>query len=265
MSSSHDSPQVPRDPAQAHVAEIARYKAALADAEREVAVRRAVSEALTAWSSLQQGSARLLRDLAEALGLTAGALWLPRGEVLRARVIWSAPSIDGAALERSLRQLQLPRGVSLAGRAWERRRPIGGPISAARDCFPGCQVDLGGLCATVALPGLAGEDVLGVIELYSQTQTELSERLMGMLGEVGHELGALFARRRGELGASPLTERELAVLTLAANGLAGRRIAERLKISPSTVKTHLEHTYAKLGVSDRSSAVACALRAGLIE
>ena len=95
--------------------------------------------------------------------------------------------------------------------------------------------------------------------------TELSERLMGVLAAVGHELGALFARRRGELGASPLTERELAVLTLAANGLAGRRIADRLKISPSTVKTHLEHTYAKLGVSDRSSAVACALRAGLIE
>jgi DNA-binding NarL/FixJ family response regulator len=49
-----------------------------------------------------------------------------------------------------------------------------------------------------------------------------------------------------------------------AQGLNGRNIAERLAISRATVKTHREHISAKLGVSDRTSAVAYALRGGLI-
>ena len=46
--------------------------------------------------------------------------------------------------------------------------------------------------------------------------------------------------------------------------MSGRRIAEQLTLSPSTVKTHFENVYAKWGVSDRASAVAKALREGLI-
>jgi ATP/maltotriose-dependent transcriptional regulator MalT len=61
-----------------------------------------------------------------------------------------------------------------------------------------------------------------------------------------------------------LTRRELEILQLAADGLSGPRIAERLFVSPATVKTHFENIYAKLDVSDRASAVAHTLRAGLI-
>jgi DNA-binding NarL/FixJ family response regulator len=77
-------------------------------------------------------------------------------------------------------------------------------------------------------------------------------------------LGAAFARRRGELKLSPLTARELEILMLAADGLTGRRIAELLEISPATVKTHFEHIFRKLDVGDRTSAVARAIRGGLI-
>jgi PAS domain S-box-containing protein len=62
-----------------------------------------------------------------------------------------------------------------------------------------------------------------------------------------------------------LTTRELEVLQLAAYGLSGREIAQHLAISPSTVKTHFNHIYEKLGVSDRAAAVATALRVGIIE
>lgn len=62
-----------------------------------------------------------------------------------------------------------------------------------------------------------------------------------------------------------LTERELEVLQLAAGGSSGPQIAERLAISPTTVKTHFENIYAKLGASDRAAAVATALRVGLID
>jgi DNA-binding NarL/FixJ family response regulator len=50
---------------------------------------------------------------------------------------------------------------------------------------------------------------------------------------------------------SSLTERELQVVALIAEGLKNRQIAERLFISPTTVTHHLSSIYSKLGVSDR--------------
>ena len=61
-----------------------------------------------------------------------------------------------------------------------------------------------------------------------------------------------------------LTERELKVLALVAAGTTNREAAKRLFISEATVKTHLLHTYAKLGVRDRAAAVAEAYKRGLL-
>jgi two-component system nitrate/nitrite response regulator NarL len=70
--------------------------------------------------------------------------------------------------------------------------------------------------------------------------------------------------RSGELRPHELTAREREILQLAAQGLPAKAIAHALTLSPSTVKTHFENIYAKWGVSDRASAVAKALREGLI-
>jgi len=65
-------------------------------------------------------------------------------------------------------------------------------------------------------------------------------------------------------GGSPLTARETEVLQMASHGGSSAAIATRLLVSTSTVKTHFEHIYAKLGVSERAGAVAEGLRRGLI-
>lgn len=62
-----------------------------------------------------------------------------------------------------------------------------------------------------------------------------------------------------------LTPREQEILQLAASGFSGPSIAERLFVSPATVKTHFANIYEKLGVRDRAGAVAKAMRLGLIE
>jgi DNA-binding NarL/FixJ family response regulator len=62
-----------------------------------------------------------------------------------------------------------------------------------------------------------------------------------------------------------LTDRELEVLTLAAEGLTNYDIAQRLYISVRTVEAHLTHIYNKLGVSSRTEAAVHALRRGLIQ
>jgi DNA-binding CsgD family transcriptional regulator len=245
--------------------EAERPDAALDDSERELAVALAVLQTLTAWECFAQGSQHLLAELSGALGQMAGALWLPQGELLIARAIWSMPGVDEAALQRALGRLRLPRGVGLAGRAWECGEAVDRPSAAQRDGISRHDQPPHGLGATIAFPCAKAGEVLGVVELYSSSPAEWSSHLMQVLAYAGLGFGAFFARRRGEMGLSPLSMREVEVLTLAGRGLSVSKIAERLTISPATVKTHLEHIYRKLGVRDRTAAVANALRAGFIE
>jgi two-component system nitrate/nitrite response regulator NarL len=62
-----------------------------------------------------------------------------------------------------------------------------------------------------------------------------------------------------------LTGREQEILAFMAQGLPGPEIARQLSVSPSTVKSHTEKLYEKLGVADRGAAVAEGMRQGLIE
>lgn len=62
-----------------------------------------------------------------------------------------------------------------------------------------------------------------------------------------------------------LSAREREVLRLIADGLSAPAVAEQLFVSVTTVKTHLQHIYDKLGVSDRAAAVAAAARRGLLD
>jgi DNA-binding NarL/FixJ family response regulator len=79
---------------------------------------------------------------------------------------------------------------------------------------------------------------------------------------------ALSAARlhRGEFWAGAhlgLTQRESQVLELIVRGYSNRTIASRLLLGDETVKTHVRGIYRKLGVNDRSQAVAFALREGV--
>ena len=78
----------------------------------------------------------------------------------------------------------------------------------------------------------------------------------GLANEVRH-------RARGD--ATLLSPREAEVITMIAEGLSVPDIAARLHLAPTTVRTHVQNLYAKLGVSDRAAAVAEAMRRRLVE
>ncbi|OAP24356.1 Transcriptional regulatory protein DegU [Amycolatopsis sp. M39] len=97
------------------------------------------------------------------------------------------------------------------------------------------------------------EELFRAVEAAAQGQAVLSPtvatRLMGQLRHPAADL---------------LSEREIEVLRLIAKGATNRRAAEQLFISQATVKTHLLHVYAKLGVNDRAAAVAAAFAQGYL-
>lgn len=104
---------------------------------------------------------------------------------------------------------------------------------------------------------LEGDGICSSLVAAAAGETVLPRRLQGALAS---EI------RRSEKRARPLlSERELEVLRLAGDGLTTADVGRRLYVSPATVKSHLASIYEKLGVSDRTAAVAHAIRRGLLE
>ena len=68
---------------------------------------------------------------------------------------------------------------------------------------------------------------------------------------------------RAEQPAAPLSDREREVLSLMASGATNKEIAQRLFLSPHTVRTHMQNVLGKLGVHSTLAAVALARRAGV--
>lgn len=234
--------------------------------DRQVAAHFAVSQALENWQSFAASGENLLACLAKTLDCSVGIFWLPIEEVLTARSFWHTSSVHADDFVAETADVRFPRGVGLPGRAWEVAEPV--VLNAVdADTNPGRRRTAlaAGLEGALAIPIMKGADLIAVIELYSREKPNLNERLLHSLVGIGYELGHFLAKRRGEMAPPILTPRELEVLTLAAGGLSGPDIAERLDISPATVKTHFEHIYVKLGVTDRSAAVAASVRSGSID
>lgn len=237
--------------------------------ERELRAHYAVSQALRDWESFEEGVMGLLRRLATALEFPYGSLWTwdARRDALTCRAFWSEPAETGgpSAFELASREVALAPGEGVPGQAWEQRRPvIVGDLYANPHFGRAEEARALGLCSGLAFPAVGPDGPLAVLSFYSRDRRAPTARLERTLTGIGRDLGRFLARRRAELEPRPLSPRELEVLRLAAEGVSGPAIAERLFVSPSTIKTHFEHIYDKLGVSDRAAAVAHALRSGLI-
>jgi DNA-binding NarL/FixJ family response regulator len=245
--------------------------AELARAERrqivqEIAGHIAIEEVLATWSGMDNGADELLAKLGHAMGFVVGVLWLERCGVLRARASWSAHASERPGLEIAERPLDSGGDQALAVEAWRSRQPLVVVSLPAAPPFPGRDAAVSaGLQGAVALPAVNGDLSLAVLEFYARESLQPTETLLRSLTGMGHELGHFFARRSGELQQHELTRRERQILQLAAQGMSGKTIAQHLSLSPSTVKSHFEHIYTKWDTSDRASAVAKAVREGLIE
>jgi two-component system nitrate/nitrite response regulator NarL len=159
-----------------------------------------------------------------------------------ALVDYQMPGLDGLGIVRAVVRDKLPTRVVL--------------LSAHTDSgrvFDALQEGAAGYLPKDARRAEIVEAVLKA----SRGETVVPAALAGGLaGEI---------RMRAQPAGPALSERERQVLEAFARGRSIPQVAEELYIGTSTVKTHTQRLYEKLGVSDRAAAVAEAMRRGLLE
>lgn len=154
------------------------------------------------------------------------------------------PEMDGLEAARELRDHHPDVGVIMLTAYDDRQFVVEAVRSGARG---------------YVLKARDAEHLIQTVRLVAGGNMVIDPQLVVALAE---ELSSAGSRDRK---AETLTAREIEVLQLLAFGHTNKDIAEQLFISPDTVKTHLEHIFEKLGISDRTAAVAEALRRHLIE
>lgn len=107
------------------------------------------------------------------------------------------------------------------------------------------------------LKDVSREELINAIREVHSGQSLLHPRITRKL------LERVSSSTEAEQG-STLTEREIEILRMMANGASNKQIAVRLSISSHTVKTHVSNIYQKLEVNDRAEAVAKAIRKGIL-
>ena len=100
------------------------------------------------------------------------------------------------------------------------------------------------------LKDMLGTEVIGAIRTAAAGKRVIPPEVAGRLAEFTPRID--------------LTNREVEVLRLAAKGLRNRDIARAIGRTEATVKVHLKHVMAKLGVQDRTEAVTLAIQRGII-
>jgi DNA-binding NarL/FixJ family response regulator len=93
--------------------------------------------------------------------------------------------------------------------------------------------------------------------------TTVLDEALAVLAELGHSHPAVPSPRGATAGAAMLSPREREVLELVAEGRTNKAIAERLSVSPNTVKTHVTSLLTKLHADSRVQLAAIAARQGL--
>ncbi len=157
-------------------------------------------------------------------------------------VDYQMPDLDGIAVTQAVVRDGLPTRVLL--------------LSAITDSpvvFRALEVGASGYLSKDARRAEIVDAVLSV----AQGRTVVPPELAGSLAQE--------IRMRAQPTGPVLSERELQVLKGFARGLSIPQLAKELFIGASTVKTHTQRLYEKLGVSDRAAAVAEGMRRGLLE
>lgn len=179
--------------------------------EHRLALQYAITRIVSRSIDFVEGTHEILETVCESLGWQVGVLWAVdhQDEVLRCVDVWHDSVLDLSAFEHACRNRTFPRQVGLPGRIWSWGRPAWIPNLKKDTNFPlGPFAERAGLRATFGFPILLGDEVIGVIEFFSQEIRQPDEELLEMIGSVGSQIGQFQERKRAEEKLAHLLVRE---------------------------------------------------------
>ncbi|HZN09179.1 MAG TPA: ATP-binding protein [Pyrinomonadaceae bacterium] len=179
--------------------------------EQRLALQYAITRILSRSIDFVEGTHEILETVCESLGWHVGVLWAAdhQGEVLRCIDVWHRRSLNVNGFEKVSRSRTFARGAGLPGRIWESGKPWWIPnLTEDRDFSRADVAESAGLRAAFGFPILLGDEVVGVIEFFSQEIRQPDQDLLDMIGSVGFQIGQFQERKRAEEKLAHLLVRE---------------------------------------------------------
>jgi len=166
-----------------------------------LALRDAVTTALSASGSLVQAAPDILRAVCTTFGWQTGALWTvePDLDQLQCVSVWHVSALSVPDFEDATRNRTFARGVGMPGRVWASGQPSWIPDLAVDGNFPRAQSAVRrGLHSCLGFPIAVGGSVVGVMEFFSREIRQPDQNLLEMLGALGSQIGQFTERKRAE-------------------------------------------------------------------
>ncbi len=191
-----------------------------------------LSLAIAGAESAELAIADVLRSVCDHTGWALGQAWVRTsdGRTLECSPAWHAAAPGLEAFRRVTEGLSFLPGIGLPGRAWQAARPVW-----VRDVKsdPGFERGLfaqdAGLAAGIAVPVLARDEVVAVMEFFLWEESEEDERLVALVSAVAAQLGSLFQQKQAEEALRASEQQFRAVADSAADAIlsldAGGNIA----------------------------------------
>jgi PAS domain S-box-containing protein len=179
--------------------------------EHRLALQYAITRIVSRSIDFVEGTHEILETVCESLGWQVGVLWAVdhQEEVLRCVDVWQSPMLDANHFENACVSMLFPKGVGLPGRIWETGKPAWIPNLKKDRNFPRAPLaEISGLRAGFGFPIQLGDEVIGVIEFFSQEIRQPDHELLEMIASVGSQIGQFQERKRAEEKLAHLLVRE---------------------------------------------------------
>ena len=227
-------------------------KVNLANAEQRLHAHYRATRVLAESTSLEQAAPEILKVLCEILGWEMGILWLVdhSDKVLRFHQMWHAPALNASPFKEASRSNAVRFGFGLPGRVWASGEPLAVDMAEDPDlpCAPAAKI--AGLRGASAFPIGFGNEVLGVLELFSRTARPVDPEIASLMGALGSQIGQFVRRtqveqqlQESEERLRQIAEHQQAALNEAE--LQKRRLRSLFLQAPAMINIHLgpQHVY----------------------
>ena len=182
----------------------------------------AVIRALTEAPAADEVPRRILQNLCKTQAWARGEIWILDFQLKALRLLdaWPPPAAEPAEIDATARGMTFLPGIGLPGRVWATAEPIWITDLVTNPVFSRTAVATrSGLRSAIGFPILNGRNVTGVVSLFSRDVRQPDDGLLGMVADIGRQIGQVIERKRAEDALQKSVEEIHAVLDNVADGV----------------------------------------------